>query len=138
MTKDLWTADSFEGRALRAAQKRQAEQQGAEREARANAFARLAQPILGEDWPAALTGVGASPTEVTHGPLRFHLFSLHDEQDLDAATLAVTAECPRCRRPFSRSPVTSIADVGEVLMELHNHPDCVAPTVVSPRRYGKK
>ena len=133
MLRHRWQDESFEGRALRAARDRREEQRRQEENERAAAqrrreerFADLMQPIFGDYWPRVQAEAGAPGTELRRGEL---LFSLADTSEDEALELKVSTQCPTCRRPFKRQPVRDLADVGDILEELQDHPDCASPAI---------
>ncbi len=133
MTNYQWSPDSFEGRALQASRERKEEEQREEQvrkyqeqRARAARFARLMERVFGQYWPRVEPERRAHITELRHGDL---LFSLRDVDGQREPVLSVAAECSRCGRAFERHPIGNSADVGDLLAELQQHPDCVHPMV---------
>lgn len=137
-----WPSDSFQAEALRAAFDRKAaerreelERQARAQRAREDRFAALMAPIFGNRWSRLqdqykqqrLQNMDTRPfTEVRYQELTFSLVDVEGQRD---PVLSVSAECSTCGQVFEHRPVKDRADVGDVLLRLQDHPDCVHPEV---------
>ncbi len=135
-----WPSDSFQAEALRAAFDRKANERREEQERQARAqrareerFASLLAPIFGNRWyrlqeqhhQQRLRDFDTRPfTEYRYQELTFTLVDVDGQKE---PVLSVSAECSKCGQAFERHPIGNSADVGDLLAELQQHPDCVHP-----------
>ncbi len=131
MSNYQWPPDSFEAQALRAARKRKDDERSREEDRRIKAlrareshFASLMEPVFGDRWPRLQQQHGMQITELQYGELCFSLAEVAGQPE---PVLAVSAQCPVCKRAFERRPVISDADVGDLLAHLQEHPNCASP-----------